>query len=189
MGTAIESGFYNVSGQRAFSAETWRETGVLGDLDQRGIRAIAVDLPGHGVTGGQPLPEDQRGPFLAKLLRELGASPPVVLVTPSMSGTYALPYLSEHCKDLAAWIPIAPVGLKGWAESGNLPGEDARKQLRLVAMYGEHDSMRGDYGYLEDIFPTTAQFVLIRDAHHACYKDQPEVFRRELLRFIDNEIR
>jgi hypothetical protein len=31
-------------------------------------------------------------------------------------------------------------------------------------MYGEHDSMRQDYGILEDLFPTTAQFVLIRCA-------------------------
>lgn len=31
---------------QAFSAEIWREIGTLAELDKRGVRAIAVDLPG-----------------------------------------------------------------------------------------------------------------------------------------------
>lgn len=74
-------------------------------------RAVAVDLPGHGATGGAPLPPPERGPFLAQLLRAVGAQPPVVLVTPSMSCSYALPFLEGHARELAAWVAVAPVGL------------------------------------------------------------------------------
>lgn len=45
---------------------------------------------GHGVTGGQSLPLADRAPFLAQLLKALAVRPPLVLVTPSMSGSYAL---------------------------------------------------------------------------------------------------
>lgn len=39
-------------------------------------------------------------------------------------------------------------------------------QLKVVAVYGERDGMRSDYAILEDIFPHTAQFVLIRWGEH-----------------------
>jgi hypothetical protein len=48
--------------------------------------------------------------------------------------TYALPYISTHIADLAAWIPIAPVGLQDWAGLGNLPSEAARKKV-IPALY------------------------------------------------------
>jgi hypothetical protein len=35
---------------QAFSAEVWREIGTLAELDKRGIRAVAVDLPGSSNT-------------------------------------------------------------------------------------------------------------------------------------------
>lgn len=58
--------------------------------------------------------------------------PPTPTPTPTHPlpcSSYALPYLSEHMADLAAWVPIAPVGLKAWAASGQLPSEEARKQV------------------------------------------------------------
>lgn len=69
---------------------------------------------GHGVTGGPALPPPARAAFLADLLRALHLQQPLVLVTPSMSGTYALPWLTEHAAELAGWVAVAPVGLRGW---------------------------------------------------------------------------
>lgn len=100
---------------QAFQASTWQQTGTLQALGAHGVRAIAVDLPGHGVTGGVALPLPARPAFLADLLRALQVRQPLVLVTPSMSGSYALPYLSKHAAEVAAWVAVAPVGLASFS--------------------------------------------------------------------------
>lgn len=46
--------------------------------------------PGHGVTGGRSLALPERPAFLEQLLKALAVKQPLVLVTPSMSGSYAL---------------------------------------------------------------------------------------------------
>ena len=100
---------------QAFDASTWQQIGTLKALGQQGrVRAVAVDLPGFGLTGGQPLPASDRPAFLAELLVQLRVRRPLVLVTPSMSGSYALPWLTHHAGELAGWVAVAPVGLKQW---------------------------------------------------------------------------
>jgi pimeloyl-ACP methyl ester carboxylesterase len=47
--------------------------------------------------------------------------------------------------------------------------------------------MRADFSTIEDAMPR-AQFVMIPNARHACFMDAPEVFKRELLRFLENEV-
>ena len=60
-------------------------------------------------------------------------------------------------------------------------------QLKVLAVYGEHDAMRADFARLEEGVPR-AQFLLVPNAGHACYMDAPELFNRELLAFLENEI-
>lgn len=54
-----------------------------------------------------------RRTFLHRVLQELGMQRPV-LVSPSMSGRFALPFLLEHGDQLAGFVPIAPVGTKDY---------------------------------------------------------------------------
>ena len=46
-----------------------------------------------------------------------------------MCRSYALPYISEHAGELAGWIPLAPVGIQSWVDSGTLPSEEARSKV------------------------------------------------------------
>lgn len=171
---------------QAFQAATWQQSGTLDALAQAGVRAIAVDLPGHGVTGGAPLPLEARPAFLAALLARLQPAPPLVVVTPSMSGSYFLPWLTQHAEQLAGWVAVAPAGLRQWVEAGTPPA-GSQAQLKVLAIYGEQDGMRSEYGLIEDALPR-AQYVQVPKAGHACYLDAPEVFNRELLHFLANEI-
>lgn len=61
------------------------------------------------------------------------------------------------------------------------------QQLKVVGIYGEHDAMKADFALLEEALPRS-QFVMIPNARHACYLDAPDLFNRELLRFLDNEV-
>lgn len=51
--------------------------------------------------------------FLDHVLRELGMQRPV-LISPSMSGRFALPFLLAHGDQLAGFVSIAPVGTKDY---------------------------------------------------------------------------
>ena len=51
--------------------------------------------------------------FLERVLRELGMRRPV-LVSPSMSGRFALPFLLVRGDHLAGFVPVAPAGTKDY---------------------------------------------------------------------------
>ena len=65
----------------------WRPIDPLWD----GLRTIAIDLPGHGESGGGPRPLPQVAQLVHDLLTELGVEAPVV-VGHSMSATIATHY-------------------------------------------------------------------------------------------------
>jgi hypothetical protein len=70
-----------------FQAETWKQTGTMKALAQAGYQVIAVDLPGYGQSApSQGSPRT----WLRSLLDLLKMEKPVV-VSPSMSGRFALP--------------------------------------------------------------------------------------------------
>jgi abhydrolase domain-containing protein 14 len=157
-------------------------------LADTGLRAIAVDLPGHGLTGGGTLPVAERGPFLDALLKQLAVHRPLILISPSMSGSYALPYVNDHAAELDAWLPVAAVGVSDWAtKHAGMAATDARLKTKVVAVYGDRDERRSDFAALEATLPQ-AQFVVIPDAGHACYVDNPTAWHRELVTFLENEI-
>ena len=89
----------------------------------------------------------------------------------------------------AAWSAFSTArGSLGLPPPPRLPPPACpRPQLKVLAVYGEHDGMRSDYARLEEGVPR-AQFLLIPNAGHACYLDAPELFNRELLAFLENEI-
>lgn len=86
------------------------------------------------MTGGPPLPLGERPAFLADLLVQLRPGAPLVFVTPSMSGSYFLPWLGQHAGELAGWVAVAPVGLQQWVESGALPADSQTKVSCAAAL-------------------------------------------------------
>jgi abhydrolase domain-containing protein 14 len=186
-GAATAAAVLLLHGQ-AFSAETWRETGTLDALAAAGHAVVAVDLPGHGGTGGAPLPPAERGDFLGALVRALGLrDSSVVLVSPSMSGSYAMPYLEAGgAAALSGWVAVAPVGVAEFTKRAAALPADADAPLRrlpVLAAYGERDARRPDADALAGALPR-CRVAVITGAGHACYLDDPAVWHRELLAFV-----
>lgn len=166
---------------KAFSSHTWEQLGTLQLLSQRGYRAVAIDLPGFGSSAPskEASTEAGRAELLARVLRDLEVKN-AVLVSPSLSGHYALPFLMRGHHQLRGFVPIAPTSTESYTQ----------EQFRAVKtptliLYGEldHNLARESLRQLRHLPNHTV--VKLRAAGHACYLQQPQDFHLALLGFLD----
>lgn len=158
----------------AFRAETWRELGTLEQAAAEGLRVVALDLPGYGDSPSSALATED---FLGALVAELGLQHPVI-VSPSMSGAFSLPFVLRHPERVAGYVPVAPAALDRYAD------ELASMAVPVLVVWGSADRVfpleRGES--LAQTLPD-AELLVLEGARHPCYLDQPDRFHRELFAF------
>ena len=159
----------------SFSAQTWQDIGTLELLAASEYQAVAVDLPGYGksenITGN-------RAQFLPKLLDKLNLDQPV-LISPSMSGGYSLPFVVNHADKLRGFVAVAPIQISKFSQQ--LQGVN----LPTLAIWGSNDRIvpTAQADLLVKIMPNVTKVILI-DAGHACYLKATDDFHQHLLKFI-----
>ncbi len=158
-----------------FSSANWDEIGTIALLAGAGYRVTAVDLPGYGkspANAAQPLT------WMLKLIDRPGLAHPVV-VSPSMSGRYALELASEEPKRIAGLVALAPVGI------GQHRDHLARITAPVLAIWGENDTVvpvaQAD---LLVSSVRSGRKVILAGESHAAYMSNPARFHEELLRFL-----
>lgn len=167
-----------------YDSGTWRKLGTLARIADRGLRAVAIDLPGFGASESNDLaPQALLPELLPFLARELGLERPV-LVAPSMSGRYVLPFVAHEAEAVAGLVAIAPVGIPEHARE--LEGI----ALPTLVVWGANDELvpltLADR--LHELIPGS-DVEILPDAGHACYLDQPDAFHAALLAFLDARVR
>ena len=158
-----------------FSSADWEALGTLEALAGAGFQAVAVDLPGYGESPPHetPVPEE----FLGELLLALDLERPV-LVSPSMSGRFSLPFAAAHPEALSGFVPVGVV-----ATAADLQAL-ARVDLASWVVWGENDELvpleqgRALAGALRN-----ATLWVVPGASHPCYRDAPEEFHARLIAF------
>jgi len=160
----------------AFRAQTWVETGTLAALCRAGIRSRAVDLPGFGESAAfehEPV----------RLMREVAVAVggAIVLVSPSMSGRYSLPWLMTGPETAAGFVAVAPVGIASWRTPKGF-------RTPTLGIWGSEDGIVpvSDGEKLVASIPG-ARLSVYAGGHHPVYMDFPDRFNEELVAFVKSE--
>lgn len=161
----------------AFKSETWLNLRTIHLLAAMGHRIIAIDLPGYGETKDKLPDVTEPGVFLQSFMAELKANHPI-LVSPSMSGRFSLPYIIQNPEDLSGYVPVAPINSK------TIISVAAKLTIPTLIIYGENDHNLGFQSRDNLINIPTSQAVVIPKANHPAYLDNPDMFHELLYNFI-----
>ncbi|MCJ8744177.1 hypothetical protein PDJAM_G00115430 [Pangasius djambal] len=166
---------------QAFTSRTWEELGTLSLLATNRYQALALDLPGFGKSPASESvkSEQSRVDLLKHFLEALGVRAPV-LITPSMSGHYALPFLQRFSDQLRAFIPIAPVATRTLS-----PQQYHDIQTPTLIVVGELDTNLGSQSLKNLQHLPHHSVVKLSGARHACYMDKPREFHQALIHFLN----
>jgi len=159
----------------SFSSATWQETGTLEALASAGYQAFAIDLPGFGQSEQASIAPTA---WMSELFDQLGVEAPVLLAA-SMSGGYALPFITTQPGHISGFVAIAPVGIPKYQEQLHAI------TTPVLAVWGEQDHIvpiRDAELLVNSV--KRGRLVVIPKATHAPYMSDPAFFNRELLQFM-----
>ena len=159
----------------SFSSQTWDQLGTLRVLADAGYRVVAVDLPGFGKSAATSAPAST---WLKSFLDALKIDSPA-LVSPSMSGRFSLPLVIDDPERLAAFVAVAPVGIR------NVQERLDRIRCPVLAVWGANDKLIPvEQADLLVAAVADGRKVILQGAGHAAYMDKPREFHQALLAFL-----
>ncbi len=159
----------------SFQAETWRSLGTLDKLADEGYDVTAADMPGFGLTKKCGMGPDD---VLVKLIEAEGLNKPV-LVGPSMGGRISLSFALDHPDLVGGLVLIGCVRI-----------EDDADRLHTIKVptfivWGDRDPIAPlSNAHVLNREIKGSKLLIMENAKHACYLEQPELWHRELLGFL-----
>lgn len=169
---------------REFTSANWASLKTMDILAARGYRVVAMDLPGHGKTTYKFNYSDEknRAKVLGSFIHKVGLHSPVI-VSPSESGRYSLPYIAalKHLKAVSGFVSIAVEG------TDRVPGKDFKHFPPTLILRCSKDTSLGvtSLNAIKLLVPDT-QVKIIEGKGHACYINKSKELNELLLNFMEN---
>ena len=114
--------------------------------------------------------------YISDLIKELKLGQKIILVAASMGGSFAFPILLAHPELFAGFVCIAPVGSSAVRQNETL-------QIPTLLIYGSRDRSCGESCDENLRSIPHYQSVVLEDAGHAAYMNQPDRFHTLLYNF------
>lgn len=163
-----------------FSSKTWESSGTVKLLCNEGFRVFAVDLPDFGLSSLtssnniDPKPEE----ILDKIIVTLGIKKPII-VSPSMSGRFSLPFLLSHPEKVGGFVPVAPT-LPPRFDAASVKAST----FPTLVVWGSNDTAGRERSKCFSSFSGRVELFEMTRANHACYLDDPDAFHKRLIEFL-----
>lgn len=164
---------------KMFQAATWQGTGTLLKLADAGYQAVALDLPGYGLS---PAADIEPAEVIKTAINRSSLNK-AILLGPSMGGRVALEFTLTNPDLVKSLILVGAVGIQ--------ENKARLKELKLpcLAVWGGEDSISPlANGYLFQQEVKDAELEIISGAPHPCYLDQPDEWHRILLKFLTEKL-
>ena len=167
----------------AFTSQIWDDIGTLTLLGAMGWRAVAIDLPEYGYTRGGMVRDTAL--FLDLVIQGMDMECPV-LVSPSISGQYSIPFLLKHNRNIhqriRAFISIAP------ANTEQLLVDKRTKDILIPSftLYGSKDETDGGSAARNMVEIPNQMAYRISEAGHACYVNESDQWHLLLYNLLTN---
>ncbi|CAK8691363.1 unnamed protein product [Clavelina lepadiformis] len=168
------------------SSTIWQEIKTLQILSKAGYHAVAVDLPGSGRTkkGVIKAFDAHKKPqtdFTNQLIPALNLSLPVI-VSAGRSGMYSVRYAQLYPENVTGFVTVsASIGETYFAKEEDF----TTCSVPTLSIYGDMDTGGVYKDELYKLMPNS-QTKVIKNAKYECYLDNPEIFHKHLLDFLES---
>jgi len=160
-----------------FQAAIWQELGTLEHIAKAGFHAIAMDMPGFGLS---PTCSAEQDKILDTFLQEIEQKK-IILIGPSMGGRIALEFTINHPERISALVLVGAVGVE--ENRNNLSSID----IPTLLIWGSEDQI-SPLTNCEILLSSISgsKKIIIEGAPHPCYLDNPDTWHTELIHFLNS---
>jgi len=162
---------------KRFTADDWRNSGLLDDLSHAGFKVIALNLPSYSQS--ETLKSDKSyADFLADFMQQLGINL-FHLVGPSFSGEISIRFAIQHGSMLKTLTIIDSINVEQYEQK--LP--DISTNTLIV--WGKKDEIAFYQNALtlQKKIPSSALYTF-ENLGHTCYFDDMLTFTKVLLHYL-----
>ncbi|KAM7422775.1 hypothetical protein PAMA_010697 [Pampus argenteus] len=136
---------------------------------------------GQSKSAEAPAPVGELAPagFLKEVCEQLSLSP-VMVISPSLSGMYSLPFLLQHQALIRAYIPVAPICTDKFTAE-----QYQSVKVPALIVYGDQDTQLGEVSLRNLSNLANHSVVVMKGAGHPCYLDDPDTWHKALTDFLN----